>query len=176
MPLIEYKKDYIADFLRVVVGRYPSATVLTHLDWPLLLALDSGWLATSAAAEVAGALGRGEPVWVPRETLPPPPKNPARGRAMLCRAVERGLCPVGLGELPLWLARGARREGLLAAETARELIKSGVRGVFLPPSAVVTPLAAAELKRAGIRLVWREKQCGWDGWLARCGAPKNVPN
>lgn len=173
MPLIEYKRDYVSEFIRNVVGDSLCAAVLTHLDWPLLRALDSGWLTTPAAAEVARTLVQGEPVWVPRETLPPP-KNPARGREMLRRAVERGLCPVGLGELPFWLARGARREGLLAAETARELITSGVRGVFLPPSAVVTPLAAEELKRAGIRLVWREKWCGWGGWLGRCGVPKNV--
>lgn len=171
--IIECRRDYIAEFIRQALRDCPTGIVLSHLDWATLLALSGLWQFGPIETETVRALARGEPVWAPRETLPPP-ENPPLARRALRRAVELGLCPVGLGELPFWLRYGARRDGVFTAEKARNLLGAGIKGVFLPPSAVVTPLAAEEMRRAGARMVWREKRCDWDGWWERFGARGNA--
>lgn len=147
--LIKYKEDYITDFLQNVLNDTGEGTVLSHLEWPLLLHIYSGNMIKKEEKEIFHELFDGKTLWVPRETLPKIPEGEMGKTAQkwLKTAEKLGICPVFLTQIPFWVDRGIRVTGLLTAENVKTLGAQGFQGIFLSPGSLVTPLAGQILAR-----------------------------
>lgn len=147
--LIKYKEDYITDFLQNVLKNTGRGTVLSHLDWTLLLHIYNGNVTKNEEKEIFQELFDGKTLWAPRETLPKIPEGEMGKTAQkwLKMAENLGICPVFLTKISFWVDRGTRVTGLLTAEKVKTLGAQGFRGIFLSPGSLVTPLAGQILAR-----------------------------